>query len=241
MITDTEDLLHISADHFTMLSKSKIKETQGLQHSNGKVQSLQNTSLSNEEYLLNMPFTMEELKKALNKLRMRKTCGPDRLLAENLKYGDQSLHTWLRKILNCNVKHGAIPDMFKCSSTTPVYKGGKDLLDKNSYSGITVASVLAKVLEYLILDSLNVVLLESGVPHVNQTAYIRHVQCADTIFATQNTIAKHVREGSMIHMCLNDSQKAFDLVEFPMLLHCIYSIDVSGKTWKIIKNWYEGV
>ena len=179
--------------------------------------------------------------KAIDKLKMRKACGPDGVLAEHLKYGGQPLHTWLLKILNCIVKLEVIPDMFKYGSITPVYKGGgKDPLDKNSYRGITVTSVLAKLLEYLILERLNVVLLESGVPHVNQTAYRRHVGCADAIFATQETIAKHVREGSTIHMCLYDLQKAFDSVEFPVLLDRLYSIGVSGKTWRIIKNWYDG-
>ena len=241
LITDKEDLLHIWADYFTMLSKSKIKDTEGLQHLNDKVQSLYNSSLSNEEYILDTPFTLEELMKAIDKLKMRKACGPDGMLAEHLKYGGQPLHTWLLKILNCIVELEVIPDMFKYGSITPVYKGGgKDPLDKNSYRGITVTSVLAKLLEYLILERLNVVLLESGVPHVNQTAYRRHVGCADAIFATQETIAKHVREGSTVHMCLYDLQKAFDSVEFPVMLDRLYSIGVSGKTWRIIKNWYDG-
>ena len=127
---------------------------------------------------------------------MRKACGPDGLLGEHLKFGGQALFTWLLKILNCIVELEAIPDIFKCGSITPVYKGGgKDPLDKNSYRGITVASVLAKVLEFLILGRLDSVLLEAGVPHVNQTAYRRHVGCADAIFATQESIAKHLREG----------------------------------------------
>ena len=241
LITDKEDLLHIWADYFTMLSKSKIKDTEGLQHLNDKVQCLYNSSLSNEEYILDTSLTLEELMKAIDKLKMRKVCGPDGVLAEHLKYGGQPLHTWLLKILHCIVELEAIPDMYKYGSITPVYKrGGKDPLDKNSYRGITVTSVLAKLLEYLILERLNVVLLESGVPHVNQTAYRRHVGCADAIFATQETIAKHVREGSTVYMCLYDLQKAFDSVEFPVLLDRLYSIGVSGKTWRIIKNWYDG-
>ena len=70
--------------------------------------------------------------------------------------------------------------------------------------------------------------------------HIVDVGCADAIFATQETIAKHVREGSTVHMCLYDLQKAFDSVEFPVLLDRLYSIGVSGKTWRIIKNWYDG-
>ena len=82
------------------------------------------------------------------------------------------------------------------------------------------------------------VFLEAGVPHVNQTAYRRHA--ADAIFATQETIAKHVREGSMDCMCLYDLQKAFDSVEFPVLLDRLFSVGVNGKTWRIIKHWHEG-
>ena len=172
---------------------------------------------------------------------MRKACGLDGLFAEHLKFGGQAVFTWLLNILNCVIELEAIPDILKGGSITPVYKGGgKDPLDKNNYRGITVASVLAKVLESLILERLNIVLLEAGVPHVNQTAYRRHVGCTDTIFATQETIARHVREGSTIHMCLYDLQKAFDSVEFPVLLDRLFSIGVNGKTWRIIKDWYEG-
>ena len=126
-------------------------------------------------------------------LKMRKACGPDGLFAEHMNFGGQAVLIWLLKIFNSIIELEAIPDIFKCGSTTPVYKGcGKDPLDKSNYRGITVASVLAKVLEFLILERLNTVLLEAGVPHVNQTAYRRHVGCTDAIFATQETIAKHV-------------------------------------------------
>ena len=43
-----------------------------------------------------------------------------------------------------------------------------------------------------------------------------------------------------MHMCLLDLQKAFDSVEFPVLLDCLFSIGINGKTWRLIRNWYEG-
>ena len=87
-------------------------------------------------------------------LKMRKAWGPDGLFAEHLKFGGQAVLIWLLKILNSIIELKAIPDIFKCGSITPVYKGsGKDPLDKSNYRGITVASVLAKVLEFLILET----------------------------------------------------------------------------------------
>lgn len=124
---------------------------------------------------------------------MRKAAGPDGLLTEHLKFGEQAVLTWLLKILNDVIELEVIPDMLKCGSIISVYKrGGKDPLDKNSYRGITVVSILAKVLKTLTLERLNTIFLEAGISHVNQTAYRRYVGCADPIFATQETIAKQV-------------------------------------------------
>ena len=41
-------------------------------------------------------------------------------------------------------------------------------------------------------------------------------------------------------MCLYDTQKTFDSVEYPVLLHRLYNVGVNGKMWILIKNWYEG-
>ena len=40
----------------------------------------------------------------------------------------------------------------------------------NSYWGVTLTSVIAKVLESLVLERMQDILIEAGVPHVNQTA-----------------------------------------------------------------------
>ena len=107
----------------------------------------------------------------------------------------------------------------------PIYKGnGKDPLNADSYLGITITSVIAKVLEFLILERMECIFLESGIPHINQSAYRKRVGCADAIFVTQEAIARYVRDGSTVHMCLYDLQKAFDNIEFPVLLHHLHSV-----------------
>ena len=59
-------------------------------------------------------------------------------------------------------------------------------------------------------------LLEAGLLHINQTAYRKGVACGDAVFATQEVIAKYLRGGSHVYMCLYDLQKAFDSVEYPV-------------------------
>ena len=78
----------------------------------------------------------------------------------------------------------------------PVYKGsGKDPLQVESYRSVTLSSVVTKVLEFLILERLQMVFLEASIPHPNQSAY-RKVSCADSIFATQEVIGRYLRSGS---------------------------------------------
>lgn len=110
----------------------------------------------------------------------------------------------------------------------------------DSYREITLTSMVAKVLEFLLLQRLDLVFLEAGLPHINQSAYRRSVSCEDAVFATQEIIAMYIREGSQVYMCLYDLQKAFDSVEYPVLLEKLYNVGVNGKMWRLLKSWYEG-
>ena len=79
------------------------------------------------------------------------------------------------------------------------------------------------------LERLESVFASAGIPHVNQSAYRRAVSCADAIFATQEVVARYLRGGSRVYMCLYDLQKAFDSVEYPVLLEKLYNAGVNSK------------
>ena len=49
-----------------------------------------------------------------------------------------------------------------------------------------------------------------------------------------------MREGSGVHMCLYDLEKAFDLIEYPVLLNRLFEVGVDGKTLRVLKSWCEG-
>ena len=102
----------------------------------------------------------------------------------------------------------------------------------DSYRGITLTSVVAKVLEFLILGRMDGLLLEA---HINQT---KKTSCADTIFATLEVISRYVNSGSSVLMCLYDLQKAYDSLEYPALLQRLYDVGINGKLWRLLKKWY---
>ena len=115
---------------------------------------------------------------------------------------------------NAVVDLEVVPSVLKSGVIVPVYKGGgKDPMDVHRYRGVALTSVVGKVLEFLILGRLQFVLLEAGIPHINQSAYRKGVSCADMIFATQEVIARYLRDDSKVYMCLFDLQKAFNSIE----------------------------
>ena len=80
-------------------------------------------------------------------MKLKKSAGPDNLTAEHLKFGGQSIIIWLTEIFNSVVDVEQIRTCLKLGITIPVYKGGgNDPLNVNSYRGITLNSVISKVL-----------------------------------------------------------------------------------------------
>ena len=81
-------------------------------------------------------------------------------MAEHLKGGGEVVVIWLLNVLNSIV---VIPDVLKRGVVVPVYKGsGKDSLRVDSYCSVTLSSMVAKILEFLCLQRLEVVFLEAS-------------------------------------------------------------------------------
>ena len=92
---------------------------------------------------LDTPFSSEEIDRVLHNLKPGKSAGYG-LEPEHLKYGGAALSLWIRQVVNA---FECVPEL---GIVIPLYKGGgKDPLDTNSYRGITLSPVLAKVVESL--------------------------------------------------------------------------------------------
>ena len=189
--SDTNTIMTTWEQHFRELSRSKEEEFPILADLKEQVDSLFKRSLENEEMLLDTPFTAEEVDNALRRLKPGKAAGHDLLQPEHLKYGGEVIRIWVQQISNAIVELESVPDALRMGIVTPIYKGsGKDPLDTNSYRGITLTPVLAKVLELLILDRLQDMLMEKGLPHLNQTGYQKRVSCTEAIFSTLEVISQ---------------------------------------------------
>ena len=156
-----------------------------------------------------------------------------------MKNGGPVLRDWVLQICNAIVEAENIPSSLKTSIVTPVYKGsGKDPLNTNSYRGITLTSMLAKVLESLFLTLLQCHFSERNIPHLNQTAYRKGVSCTEAIFSTMEVIPTYSQCFKKVYKCSYDLHKAFDSIQYPVPLKRLYESGVNGKAWWLLQSWY---
>ena len=89
---------------------------------------------------------------AVARLKEGKSAGLNGLQGEHLKFGGNAVVVWLKEVLNAIIELEVVPEVLKMGAIVLVYKGGgKDPLRMDSYHGITLTSVIAKVLESLVL------------------------------------------------------------------------------------------
>ena len=118
----TQQLLDAWVDHFSNLAKSQVKDSPQLMDLCNQVNGLLSQSMENEEFILDVPFSPEEVERAVKRLKKRKAPGHDNFLAEHLIEGGPCVITWLTGIMNAIIEHEYIPESFKCGLVVPIYK-----------------------------------------------------------------------------------------------------------------------
>ena len=236
VVTDPKTILAAWENLFRVISSSNTEQPPAVCSSEDEDNTMMCNSLNNENSLLDIPFASEEVDSALKKLKLGKAAGHDGVQAKHLKYGGPILRDWILQICNATAELECVPDSLKTGIITPVYKGGgKDPLNTNSYRGVTLTSVLAKVLESLILARLQCHLSGKGIPHLNQTAYCKGVFCAEAIFSTLEVLSVYSQHCEKLYMCFYDLQNAFDSVQYPVLLKRLYEAGVDGRAWRLLE------
>ena len=93
------------------------------------------------------PITTEEMHDVIQSLSNGKAADSHGLSAEHLKFGGEIIVDHLTNIVNFIFNNGIIPDMLKSGIVTPVLKKGKEPSSPTNYGGITVTSIIMKVIE----------------------------------------------------------------------------------------------
>ena len=100
-------------------------------------------------------FTTDPVRRAIKSCRNRKVFGPDNLSSFHLKNIGPRAIEYITALFNLSVTTYQIQAIWKSSLIIPIPKPGKDTSVGTSYGPISLLCPFAKVLESLILHTIN--------------------------------------------------------------------------------------
>ena len=153
----------------------------------------------------------------LQSLDPNTAAGLDNIHPMLLKSCARELAYPLYKIFCLSLLEGRLPESWKTSRVTPIFKKGSKYVPLN-YRPVCLNSVPCKCLERLITKKLNEYLNEHDILTNEQFGFREGRSTADQMLLVYDSIAKWYDEGSVIDLMLFDFSKAFDVVSHSILL-----------------------
>ena len=181
-----KDIADTLASHFREKSSSDTHSDTFINHKKlAEKEKLNFNSDNTESY--NSPFTLKELRSALDKAH--NTCpGPDDIHYQILKHLPTTTLQILLDIYNCIWTTGVFPESWREALVIPIPKQGKQPSDPNSYRPIALTSCVCKVLERMINNRLVWFLESNNLITANQNGFRKHRSTLDHLIRFESFI-----------------------------------------------------
>ena len=180
-----------------------------------------------DNYIINKT----EITTTTNKLKNRKSPGPDKITNEMLKYGGDELMIELSHLYSMIMSTGEVPQEWKSSITIPIYKKGEKK-DPRNYRGISLLNTAMKLLTKIITQHL------SSTVSINeeQQGFRQNRSTIDAIFILRQIIEKSIEFNKPAFLCFVDLTQAFDRVQLKDVLKILQERRVSNNIIQVIKQ-----
>ena len=222
-------------DHFNNLYSSseayKNEEVEATLSNN----TIPNTTVNE----LDHDFSEEEIDKAINVLKCRKSPGVDLLIAEVFIEARAILSPILCKLFNFMYVNSLYPDSWAKGIIVPIPKKGNKN-DVNNYRGITLTSVFSKIFSNLLDTRLRTWAEENHVLSEMQFGFRKQKSTIDCVFILSSIINKIItKEKKKLYCAFVDFKKAFDLVYRDGIWYKLLQSGASSKFVNMLKAIYK--
>ena len=179
-------------------------------------------------------FNPAETAEAIKKCKSSKAKGPDNITNLHLKHIGPHGIKFLTDIFNLSVKYSVMPAIWKSSTIIPLLKPGKDPADSKSYRPVSLLCPAVKILERLLLPTLN--------EHLPIPDFQHGFRKSHSTITALNDFNQHVCNGmnqkrppDRTILLQIDLSKAFDMVSHNKLLK-----DLNNTTLPdAVKRWFN--
>ena len=180
------------------------------------------------------PVTMEQIRKAISKMKCGKAAGPSGIIAEMLKASGEEGVRLLRQLGEDVFSTGVIPEEWQESTILNLFKGKGDALVRGNYRGLKLTEQVMKVLEGVLESAVR------GMVDVNklQFGFMPGRGTTDAIFIARQLQEKYRAAKKPLYFAFVDLEKAFDRVPREVLWWALRSLGVEEWAVRVIQGMY---
>jgi hypothetical protein len=144
-------------------------------------------------------------------LNTNKSTGVDKVHPKVLKECSNSIAKPLSILFNRSYSGGIVPKLWLHANVTPLFKKG-DKLNPSNYRPISLTSIVCKIMESLIRDSMMKHLIDNNLIIKEQHGFVPKKSCCTNLLETMDLLTQAIEEGYPIDILFLDFAKAFDTV-----------------------------
>lgn len=182
-------------------------------------------------------FSISEVFNEINGLPNKLSSGPDQIPNFFLKNCLYSITKPLRMIFNMSIDLGQFPDIWKLSYVIPIFKSG-DPENVGNYRGVCNQSSMAKLFDNLVYDQLSWSC--KGLINFNQFGFCKHKSTTTNLVQYEVDLLEVLERGGQVDSIYTDFSKAFDRVNFGLLLAKLLSIGFAPHSLKWLESFLRG-
>ncbi len=194
---------------------------------------------SDADRLQTIKFSVEDVIRALSKVRQDKSGGPDDVSPRLLANIYEELGRPLQILFTKSMEEGSVPEDWKRANVCPIYKKGCRNRAEN-FRPISLTSQVCKVFETLVRDKVVCHLESHQLLADSQHGFRSGRSCLTNLLSFLDRVSGLVDDGECVDVIFLDFAKAFDKVPHLRLIKKLASHGIDGKLLEWISQWLTG-
>jgi len=181
-------------------------------------------------------FDMHKIYKVGRRIKPKLSKDPEGYCPFLLSKILSSLASPLSTIFQSFMSTSSIPDSWKHSIITPIFKKGL-ASDPNNYRPVAITSIFSKLMERVIAHDTSYFLKETGLISKEQHGFIKARSTSTNLLESVNDWTINFSSHSATDVAYIDFAKAFDKVIHSKLIHKLECYGIRGDLLKFMRNF----
>ena len=186
-----------------------------------------------------MNITEETVSLKLKSLNPNKSPGPDKMYPRVLKELHKELAIPFTHLFKLSLEEGVLPSDWKHAEVAAIFKKGIKT-DPGNYRPVSLTSVICKVLESFIRDTIQIHMEQNKLYSTCQHGFRKKRSCTSQLLEVMEDFSGFLDGKETFDVIYLDFKKAFDSVPHERLLLKLEGYGITGSILKWIRSFLEG-